>query len=159
MAKIDISPIEKEYAKIKKAHDLPAFKELDKEFELSVIEVKPFLVRAIRRRMNDKVIFFCRIIEGLLYPHEKSHIHAYESSFFNEQQKEQLTITHKKIMLLERDSLLLDIDSNEEQDARYIRDLAKDWKQFKQTTTQAVLIMKKAWETPQKEEKGGAYFG
>ncbi len=155
----EYSPIEKDYEKIKKQYTLPPFKELDKEFELRTLEIKPFLVRAIRRRMNDKVIFFCRLIEGLLYPHEKSHIHAYESSFFNEQQKEQLTIIHKKMMLLERDSLLLDIESDEEQDAHYIRELAKEWKLLKNATTQAVLIMKKAWETPHKEEKGGAYFG
>ncbi len=51
--------IKEEYEKLK--HKLPEFNRLNEEFEISRVESeykKEFLLRDIRRKINDKLIFF-----------------------------------------------------------------------------------------------------
>ena len=52
--------IEKEYKSLK--FNLPPFKDMDDEFEISSIDKKIFLLRSLRRKMNDKILFFFMII-------------------------------------------------------------------------------------------------
>lgn len=157
--KEETTNIEKEYDKVRAKYTLSPFKDLNKEFELNHIEHKEFILRGVRRRMNDKLIFFCRIIEGVLYPHEKSPLNAYESGFFDDTTKEQLTLIHKKMMIYERQSLLLDIEPDEAKDAEFIKRLAKEWKMFKEQLTAVVRTMEHAWQTTLAKEKEGEYFG
>ena len=83
--------IKQEYNILK--HKLPNFNELDREFEISSANIKDknFLLRNIRRRINDKVIFYCRLIEGLIYPSTNNIISMFELKSFNEQEKENIS--------------------------------------------------------------------
>lgn len=150
--------IRKEYEKIQKKYKIPEFEELNTEFELESLEKKEFLVRAIRRRMNDKVIFFCRIIENIIYPNGQSQIGTYEAGFFSDEKKNELSVIHKKLMIYERQSLLLDITPNDNGDAEYIKALTLEWKNFKNELKETVLIMENSWKNTV-EEKEERYFG
>lgn len=156
----DKQDILKEYKTLQgKYKELPNFEDLDKEFELSNIDKKEFLTRLIRRKMNDKLIFFCRILEGILYPTERSPLSAYESQFFDEQTKQELAKTHKLMMIYERKSLLLDVDVSEQKDIDFILELWKAWTSFKGELSQTVGKMEKSWGQEMKKDKGEGYFG
>src|SRR3989344_8669954 len=90
--------IKEKYNKLKQK--LPKFEDLDNEFELSTANIKDaaFLTRSIRRRLNDKVIFYCRIVEGLLYPNTNNFIGMMEVKVFDEGEKTKMTKIYKKLM-------------------------------------------------------------
>ena len=124
--------LKEEYNKLK--HKIPRFEDLDNEFELSTANIKDksFLLRNIRRRLNDKIIFYCRIIEGLLYPNSNSITGMMEINSFNEKEKEKMANIYKKLMEFERESLSLDVNPDEKNDVEFINNLFKEWKKFKE---------------------------
>ena len=108
--------------------------------------------------MNDKLIMFCRIIENIVFPSSQNPFTNYESTFFDENKRKQLLKLHKKLMIYERQSLLLDITPDDMDDADYIKDLTKEWSDFKKETHETVKEMQKSWHTEAKDEEED-YFG
>lgn len=149
-----------EYEKLKKKYkDLPSFDDINIDFELTAIDKPEFLSRQIRRRLNDKVIFFCRIIENIIYPSVQSTIGAYEASFFSEDERKNLVGLHKKLMILERKFLLYDVEaSGEDNDIKLIKSLVSQWPSFKKELSKIVSKMGDSWQKELKEE-GEKYFG
>ena len=152
--------IETEYIKLRKKFKyLPNFDLVNKDFEISLIDKNSFIIRSIRRKINDKVIFFCRIIENILYPSLQSAISGYEAGFFNEQEKTKLVLLHKKLMIIERNSLLLDVEcGSDEEDVKYIIEVNKQWQDFKKELLVMIEKMKDVWKEETKDEEEG-YFG
>ncbi|MEK6907005.1 MAG: hypothetical protein AABW45_00595 [Nanoarchaeota archaeon] len=150
--------LKEEYNKLK--HKIPRFEDLDNEFELSTANIKDksFLLRNIRRRLNDKIIFYCRIIEGLLYPNSNSITGMMEINSFNEKEKEKMANIYKKLMEFERESLSLDVNPDEKNDVEFINNLFKEWKKFKEEMIKVTKKMKESWHLEEKEEKDN-YFG
>ena len=150
--------LKEEYNKLK--YKIPKFEELDYEFELSSANIKDknFLIRSIRRRLNDKVIFYCRIIEGLLYPNANNLIGMLEVKSFNEDEKEKMSKIYKKLMEFERQSLSLDVEPDEKKEVEFINNLFKEWKKFKDEMIKITKKMKESWHLEEKEEKDN-YFG
>ncbi len=147
-----------EYEKIKKKYKLPDYAPLHKEFELGDIEGKEILLRYIRRKMRDKLIFFCRILEGITYPTERSPLTNYESSAFNDETKLHLSKIHRSMMVFDRQSLLLDIEDSDEKNTEYILSLWKAWPEYKTHLAKVVKTMEKTWQSNVEEETEG-YFG
>src|SRR3989344_8247197 len=134
------------YDKLSAKHKLPEYALLNDKFELGDIEKKEFLLRAIRRKMREKLIFFCRILEGILYPTERSPLTAYESSFFDDFTKMHLSQLHKTMMIFDRQSLLLDIQDSDDQNVEFILTLWKEWPTFEKELEEVVKNMEKAWK-------------
>lgn len=150
--------IKEEYNNLR--HKLPKFEGLDEEFEISIanIKEKAFLLRSIRRRLNDKVIFYCRIIEGLIYPNQNNMIGMFEIKSFSEDEKQILNDYYKKLMKYERESLSLDVNPDEKKDAEYINNLFKEWQYFKKYLIAVTDKMKSSWQTEDKPFRNN-YFG
>lgn len=148
------------YIELKKKHpELPSFEELNIDFELDYLEKDDFIAKLVRRRMNDKLIFFCRVLEGILYPNPNSAINAHESSFFGDEEKRELSEFYKKLMILERRSLLLDVTSTESDDVKYILELFGKWSEFKKVMSEVVNKMQDIWKKKDEQNVEGNYFG
>lgn len=151
--------IENEYNELRKKYkNLPNFNTLNEEFELWSIDKKPFISRAVRRRLNEKLIFYCRVLEGVLFPTGQSHISNYESDSFPEEEKEKFHRLYKELMVFERKSLLLDVEPNEKEDINFIINLTKKWPSFKSEVKTATKKMVNIWDTS-KSEVEEHYFG
>ena len=148
--------IKEEYDKLK--YKLPKFNDINNEFELEFIKEKPFILRQIRRRMNEKVIFFCRIIEGLLYPTQQHIINVTEVKNFSEEKKKEAHKIYKKLMQYERQSLLLDVTPNDKGDVKFINDVFDFWKKIKKDMESIVKLMQESWKKEFSSEKNN-YFG
>lgn len=153
--------IEGEYNKLRKKYNLPDFDKLDNEFEISNIKEdidKKFLLRSIRRRINDRIIAFCNLLEGILSPDPSSMICLHENRFFNEDYRERISNFLTDLMRLERESLIMDIDFSDKQDAEFINSVFGRWDDIKQFMCKVANDMKQGWK---KEEKGTNehYFG
>ena len=159
MAEKEKINLKEEYEKLK--FRLPDFNKLNEEFELVRNENdyrREFLLRDIRRKMNDKIIFFCRIIEGLLFPTHANVISMHETKYFDDAMKKKILDLYKHLMIFERESLRLDIIPNDEDDVKYINDIYNKWLDYKKEMRNIVDIMQDTWR---KEEKiiPDNYFG
>jgi hypothetical protein len=148
--------IKEDYNKLK--HKLPKFDDINNEFELEFIKDKPFLLRQIRRRMNEKVIFFCRIIEGVLYPTQQHITNVTEIKNFSETKKKEVHKIYKSLMQYERQSLLLDVTPYDKEDVKFINDVFNFWKKTKKEMENIVKLMKESWKKEFSSEKNN-YFG
>ena len=153
--------VEKAYNELKtKYSSLPSFESINSEFEISSIDEEDFLVRKIRRRMSERIIFYCKLIENIIFPNLQNPLSAYEAGFIEETQREKLTKMHKELMVLERESLLLDVDLtlDENKDLEFILNLLNNWSNFKKEIVELVFTMKESWKKEVKEENHG-FFG
>ena len=162
MAK-DEFDFKKEYQKLRKKYDnLPKFEELNNEFELSATkefpEDKDFLLRNIRRKINERLVNLSRFIDETLNPNPGSIVGIIESKNFNTKDREKLRELLKNLMLLERKALLLEIEFNDNKEASYIKKSLNDWMKIKKDFKPFILIMMKSWDTKE-EKQTNHYFG
>ena len=148
--------VKEEYNKLN--YKLPKFEELNNDFEIDFIKEKIFLIRQVRRKINEKVIFFCRIIEGLLYPTQQHIINVTEIKNFSDEKKKEIEKIYKKLMVYERQSLLLDVYPDDKKDAEFINDVFNFWKKIKKEMEEVVVLMKETWKKEFSQEKNN-YFG
>lgn len=153
--------IKEEYGNLAKKYKIPKFEVLNEEFELDFIKEKQFLLRQVRRRINEKVIFFCRIVEGLLYPTPQNIVNATELNNFSNEKKVELEKIYKELMYYERSSLLLDVSPNEKKEIEYINSLFNFWGKIKKQVEETVRTMQESWKKDDKEEEKekNNYFG
>lgn len=155
--------IKKEYQTLAKKYKLPDYEALDKEFELLyVMDVKEikYVLRFIRRRINDKVAWACSMIQSILQPNPGSLVNLQESSCFSKDDKQKLYTMLRSLMQLERQSLLLDINLDEKGDAGFIGDSFKQWNSFKKNISWIAEKMYEHWKTVREEKKErDQYFG
>lgn len=155
------SDIKKEYEILSRKYKLPGFEELDNEFEVSSIEDinKKFLIRIVRRRINDKMTFFNRILESILQPNTGSFVHLHESKFFSDEEKQEILISFRKLMRLERESLGLDINPDAEKDAEFINKVFREFNEMKKRLRKVSSILEEAWSKEEEKVVSESYFG
>ncbi|MBU0472404.1 MAG: hypothetical protein KKF89_01905 [Nanoarchaeota archaeon] len=60
--------MKKEYEQLQKKHDLPTLNNMDKDFQISTIEAKKFLLKEIAKKMNEKIESYANLLEQILNP-------------------------------------------------------------------------------------------
>ena len=139
-------------------HKLPRFDDINNEFEIVLIKNKKLLLRQVRRRMNEKVIFFCRIAEDLIYPTHQHIINSTEINNFSEKEKKDIKILYKTLIKFDRESLALDVNPSNEGDAEFINKLFNFWSDIKKSMSKIVKSMRESWDKETTIEKND-YFG
>ncbi|MBS3105865.1 hypothetical protein J4234_06445 [Candidatus Woesearchaeota archaeon] len=145
--------IEKQYTELKKKHMLPEFREIDFEFELSDLEETSFLLRAIIRRMEEKLDFYSTMLEELLQPDTSNLYAMHETKFFDEDEKKQMYELYTKLMNFNRQSIEVSLEHNENNEADFINRLFDEWKALKQELLMFVRKMRASWKTEEDDIK------
>lgn len=150
-----------EYGKLATKYNLPDFEELDNQFEITSLQDvnKKFLLKAIRRRMIDKIVFFNRILESILHPNTQSIISMHENKSFDEDERQKVIKSLRKLMKLDRESLRLDIEPNTISDANFIIKIFEEYKDIKRKINRVASIMEEAWSKEEEEIVSESYFG
>ena len=153
--------IKQEYQILSKKYKLPDFDVLDKEFEVSSIQDinEKFLIRAIRRRINEKIAFFIRIIDGILHPVSSSVISTYENRFFSDEEKQEALKVMRKLMQLDRKGLKIDIDPDINLDVDFINNVFTNFNEIKSKIKKIAFKMEEAWSKEKEEKFSDIYFG
>ena len=144
--------IEKQYNELKN-HKLPEFKELDFEFEISDLEETNFLLKAIIRRMAEKLDFYSTMLEEVLQPDTSNLYAMHETKFFDEDEKKQMYELYTKLMNFNRQSIEVSLEHNEKNEADFINNLLNEWKALKQELLMFVRKMRASWKTEEADIK------
>ena len=123
---------EKQYNELRKKLKLPEFREIDLEFELSDLEETNFLLRAITRRIAEKLDFYSTMIEEILQPDTSNLYAMHETRYFDDDEKKQMYELYTKLMNFNRQSIEVSLEDNEREEAEFISNVFNEWKILKQ---------------------------
>tara|TARA_B100000315_G_C14456857_1_gene531816 strand:- start:245 stop:715 length:471 start_codon:yes stop_codon:yes gene_type:complete len=154
-----IGSIRDRYDYLKKTYNLPDFEKLDLEFELNTIDRDDFLLSDIRKKMMEKIEFFCDIIESSLQPDTSSLASMHECKFLEDEEKEKLYKLYKRLMFLNKSAILLGINSTDKDELVFINIILKEMPEVKRKILSFVNKVKENWRNGSdiKEEIG--YLG
>lgn len=151
--------IEKQYTELKKKFKLPEFKEIDFEFELSDLEETNFLLRAIIRRMAEKLDFYSTMLEEILQPDTSNLYAMHETRFFDEDEKKRMYDLYTKLMNFNRQSIEVSLERDEREEANFINGFFDEWKNLKYELLKFVKKMKDSWKKEADIKEDVGYLG
>ena len=154
-----MNEIEKQYSELRKKYRLPEFKDIDYEFELSDLEETKFLVKAIVRRISEKIDFFTAILDGLLQPDTSNISSIHESRFFDDYEKKEMYEIYRKLMVMSRKTAELSLASNEREEAEFANEFFSEWKPISEELRKYLKKMKESWKTETDIKEDIGYLG
>lgn len=153
-----MSEIQKTYDALKKKHALPSFNDINNEFEISSTENKDFLLREIRRKMDERIEFFVKILNSILQPDTNiSELH--ECRDFSDSDKRDIFSLYKEIIVMHDSAVIAGIICDESQDAKFISETFKSWPAIKKKMVEIVKRMKDSWKTDVNISEELGYLG
>ena len=145
--------IEKQYNELGKKLRLPDFKEIDNEFEISDLEETKFLLRAIIRRIAEKLDFYTTMLEEVLQPDTSNLYALHETRHFDDNDKKQMYELYTRLMNFNRQSIEISLTHNEDEEVEFIKNLLNEWKILKRDLLKFVKKMRTSWNTEEADIK------
>ena len=150
--------MEKLYNKLKEKHNLPDFDVLNREFELYTIEDENFLLRSIRKKVIDKADSAIKIFDDILHP-DPGFASFKESNVFDEQDRERMLITYRRLMFFKRSATELFFEDSEEANAGFINSFMKEWPELKRSVLAFTKRLRDSWEKDIAKKEVVGYLG
>ena len=150
---------EKQYSELRKRHKLPEFREIDNEFEISDLEETNFLLRAIVRRIAEKLDFYSTMLEEILQPDTSNLYAMHEIRYFNENEKKQMYELYTKLMNFNRQSIEVSLSRNEREEADFVGSMFNEWKNLRQDLLKYAKKMRASWKTEADIKEDLGYLG
>lgn len=145
--------IEKKYNELKKKHKLPEFREMDFEFEISSLEDTNFPMRAVVRRIAEKLDFYTTMLEEVLQPDTSSLYAMHEMKYFQADEKNAMYAIYTKLMNLNRQSIEALLERDEKSEADFIITVFDEWKKIKAELLKFVKKMRASWNAEEADIK------
>lgn len=159
MIKMPTNEIEKQYNELRRKYKLPEFKDIDFELEISDLEETNFLLRAIIRRIAEKLDFYATVIEEILNPDTSKLYAMHETRNFEAAEKNSMYDLYRKLMDYSRQSIEVSLIREEKEEADFINSFFNEWKDLKKDLLKYIKKMRASWkeEADIKEDLG--YLG
>lgn len=150
----------KEYDKFGKKYELPDFDSLAEDFDIEKIVEKPstFLLREIRKAMNEKISVFLQLFETFMNPSSAPMFVFSLLKNVDNDGKEKIKEVYKKIAKIEIKVLKLDILYDEKNEAGFIKDSFEKWQEIKKDVLPLFEKIEKDFDVSNVINKRG-YFG
>lgn len=151
-------PLRKQYEALRKRYELPAFEDVDSEFDISGIELEGSLLRGIRSKVTEKLGDVRCLLEEVLHP-ETNLVDLCESRVFDEDEKKGLFGLYKRLMVADRHSAELSVLNDEKLEAAFIKSFYSEWKGLKPELVKFIRKLKESWEKETEEGETAGYMG
>ena len=159
MEKTGLSALKHEYEKKRKKYNLPTFSKLNETFDIEKIADKEtdFLVREIRRVISEKAAHILRFFELFLNPAGAPLFIMSALKDMDSSVGQVIEKIYKELTELEINSLELDLDYSEKNEAKFINNVMKEWSKFQNSIKIVTNELRKAIHSENSRKKG--YFG
>lgn len=155
---MDLAALKKNYAVLKKKHNLPPFEKVNENFEIDKIDKDTeIVIRAVRKAMIDKIVNSLNFLEMLLNQLNSPRLYIAFLRSLTAEDKQLMEKMYYSLGQLSMASLELEIDYSEKQEAETIKKIYSTWISIKPSFKE---ILKKIRNPPVlslKKEK--SYFG
>ena len=151
--------LEEEYDKLKQKYDLPAFKELTEDFDIEKIQDKEssFLLREIRRTINEKLAAYISLLETLINPTTPPMFVFSILRNISAEDKETIKEVYKTLSKTQIEIMKLDTIYNEKAEVKFINETFSAWQNIKQTIYKLVEDFESSFEESD-DSKKRSYF-
>ena len=151
--------VKEKYEKLQKQHaQLPEFQRLDHEFEISTLEKDDFLLRAIKRKISDRIGDLIDTLDTLLHPDGNTFSSLYEYGGI-ESSKKDLMLIYKKLMALEREYDATTLTLSDSDDVAFIRHVFEVWPALRKSAAIYLQASKEHWEKSTETKAFLTYLG
>jgi hypothetical protein len=138
------------YELLKNKHSLPKLDSLESEFEVQEMILAarydpPNLLRFIRRGMVNLIWKWIDYMHSIVYPNPQSAILMKEADFCTEEEKKKILDIINRLIIFARQSIMLELNKEEQKDAQYIKDVYAEWIKIKPDITPIVTKVIKSW--------------
>lgn len=148
----------KKYDTLRGKFSLPSYEEINNEFEIEGIESQTFLLRAIRKKIIERIEPYIETFEQIIQG--DAHItNIYESSQFSEKDKEEVFKLFKNLMKVRRKGSIAALSADMKTDADFIKEANSAWAEFKPKILTYLSMMKDGWEKDTSKKEATEYFG
>ncbi len=148
------------YEIFRQQYNLPTFDELAQEFDVEKIAEKEtsFVLREIRRAINEKLSAYLHLFESLLNPQATPIFLLTALRETTVSNKEFIKETYNILAKIQLDSIKLDTVYSEEKEAEHIREAFKEWEKIKGKIYSLFENFEKGFDKSSENSKSG-YFG
>lgn len=153
------SAIEKLYNEISGRQTLPDFREINHELELSDLEETDFLLRAVVRRIAEKLDFYTTMLEEVLHPETSNLYSIHETRAFDEAEKKSMYELYGKMMDLNRKSIEVLLSGDEKSAAEFIHGFMEDWETIRRQLQEVISKMRSSWKAEADAKEDLGYLG
>ena len=147
------------YEALKKAYHLPSYDEMNREYEIGVIEDDDQLARNISKKITEKLEFYINTILTILQP-ETDFGNLHEVGAFEEKDKDELLEIYRKLMYAYREANVLVVEDSDKANATFIKKTHEELNSMKPDLKKFFKKLQESWKTfdVSKIDKAG-YFG
>jgi len=151
---------EKAYSDLRQKHSLPEFKELAQDFDIEKIQDKEttFLIREIRRAINEKITAYIHLFENLINPNIPPMFIFSIIRNISQKDKDTIKETYKTLSKTQIEIMKLDTIYNENEETKFINETFNTWQKLKPTIYKLIEDFEASFETDDTTKKG-SYFG
>ena len=155
---MELSKFKEEYEKIAKKYKLPAFKELNNDFEIDKLDKEnDNILRAIRKVMMEKIVNSMAFLDMLVNPINAPRMYLPYIRTMSIEDKKIIDNLYSALADLSLLSLDLEIDSKEQKEAELINIVFKKWDESKSGFRQILINIKSPKSFNNRKEK--SYLG
>lgn len=150
---------EKDYEKLKEHYGLPELEALAEDFDIEKIMDKEtaFLVREIRRTINEKVTAYIHLFETLINPASPPLFVFKILKSMGTKEKEKIQEFYKILSKTQIEVMKLDTVYSEEKEAKFIAEVFNAWQEIKVEVYKLLEFFEANFENGELS-KGRSYF-
>ncbi|MCK5321235.1 hypothetical protein KAJ38_01535 [Candidatus Pacearchaeota archaeon] len=148
------------YSKLKQKYELPNFNELSENFDIekTIDKESIFLIREIRRTINEKLSAYTHLFETLLNPTATPMFMFSILRGIDEDNKKKIKEVYKKLSKLQIKAIKLDTIYSEQAEVEFIKNSFNEWQDLKKTIYEIIEKFDKDIEEDNSSKERG-YFG
>jgi hypothetical protein len=148
------------YNELAQKHSLPEFQKIAEDFDIEKIQDKEstFLIREVRRSINEKIAAYLHLFETLINPSAPPMFVFSILRNISSQDKETIKKIYKALSRTQIEIMKLDTIYNEKQEAKFINETFIIWQEFKPTIMKVIESLETSFEIDDTSKKR-SYFG
>ncbi|MEI6849733.1 MAG: hypothetical protein WCK29_01715 [archaeon] len=155
---MEIKDLKREYELLEKKYKLPSFKELNENFEIDKIDKdSDLIIRTIRKVIMEKLINSINFLEFLINPVNAPRMYMNYLKNISVADKEIIDEIYSAFAKISLDSLDLEVNYSEKNEAELIINVNKLWNEKKSNFSKILAHIKSP--QPQEARKEKSYFG
>jgi transcription termination factor NusB len=140
-------------------YNLPSKEVLEAELGTLNFEEKDDIIIELTKSLREKTSKYIQFLEDILQP-DSSFIIMQESSSFSDSDRNKILPVFKKLILLQRTNLLVQLDGSKEDKVTYFKQLFTGWQDLKKNLKPFIQKALITWSDEESfEEIKQNYFG
>ncbi|MFP4403088.1 MAG: hypothetical protein ACOC3X_02465 [Nanoarchaeota archaeon] len=147
------------YHEYEKKYDLPKYNDIKKLLDISCFDDKDLVFNIIKKKILDKIDKYIEILDTIIQP-DTTITAMYEMKYISEEERLNAFKIYKKLMHHYRKIQILEIENNEEKDAKFINLFFREFDEIKNQLLEIIKKQKECWKNNENTKDDVlAYFG